>query len=73
MLDMLMADERNTTNLSIVITKEQRHALRRAINGDPMRNNLSELVRQWLADYVESRGIEWPENELEWGGKRDKK
>lgn len=61
---------RTKTKLTIVVTEEQRDAINRAINTDPSGKTLSLLVRESLKQYVKSRGGDWPDSELKWGGNR---
>jgi hypothetical protein len=58
------------TNFTIRITEDQRRAIRRALNQDSKNDNISILVRGWLAEYVRNQGVEWPDEDIKWGGKR---
>ena len=70
MIGTTMAD---TTNMTITITKAQRRALRAAITKDKTNKSLSKVLRGCMENYVKNQGLEWPEDESNWGGERPKK
>lgn len=57
---------------SIMITPEQRAAIRKALSRDLTREkkgrSISALAREGFKDYCASMGVEWPEDENDWGG-----
>ena len=60
---------------SVMITPEQRAAIRRALSRDDKRTkkdkSISALAREGFAAYCESMGVGWPDDANEWGGHRD--
>ena len=68
------ASMRTQKVLSVMVTPQQLTAIHKAVNRDRTRvkadRSVSALVREWFADYCEAQGIEWPEDENQWGGRR---
>lgn len=58
--------------VSVMVTPEQRAAVRLAFSRDKVRTkaekSMSALAREHFAEYCASQGVEWPQDENEWGG-----